>query len=158
MLATVFHFIKTDTGLFLKKAICISVFSSTLFFFLFNSNYFPQLLKYQNGNVLAEKKLQLANDSDVYFWKKNFSSSFVFYTASLRKQFDSTVFYNKKSVWILFDDTERKEILQSGYSIAQELSSVDYEITRFSLQFYIPSTREKSLKNTVLAEITLKTR
>lgn len=156
LLAAVFHFIKTDTISFFKKSICISVFSSTLFFFLFNSNYFPQLLKYQSGNVLAEKKLKLANDSDVYFWKENFSSSFVFYTASLRKQFDSSVLFNKKTAWLLFDDTERKEILQSDYSIVQELRSVDYEITRFSFQFYIPSSREKSLKKTVLAEITLK--
>ncbi len=156
LLAAVFHFIKTETISLLKKAICISVFSISLFFFLFNSNYFPQLLKYQSGNTLAEKKQQLAIDRDVYFWKENFSSSFVFYSTSLRKQFDSSVLNNKKTVWLLFDETERKEILQSGYSIGQELSSVDYEITRFSFQFYIPSSREKSLKKTVLAQITLK--
>ena len=154
LLAGVFHFIKTSAVSFFSKAIYISVFSIILFFFLFNSNYFPQLLSYQGGKALAAEKKEIAGDDDVYFWKDNYSSSFNFYTSSLRKQFDSLSLYNKKSVWLICNESDRKDILRPGYRIVRQVEAKDYEITRFNLRFYIPSTREASLTKMVLAEIT----
>ena len=154
LLAAVFHFIKTNAVSFISKAIYISTFSIILFFFLFNSNYFPQLLSYQCGKTLAKEKEKITGDNDVYFWKDNYSSSFNFYRGSMRKQFDSLSLYNKKSVWLLFNENDREGILRSGYRIVRQVEARDYEITRFSLKFYIPSIRESSLTKMVLAEIT----
>ena len=154
LLSAVFHFIKTSAISFIPKAIYISASSMILFFFLFNSNYFPQLLSYQCGKTLSEEKKKIAGDNDVYFWKENYSSSFNFYTSSLRIQFDSLSFYNKKTGWLLFNENDRKDILRSGYKILRQFEARDYEITRFSLKFYIPSIREESLTKMVLAEIT----
>jgi 4-amino-4-deoxy-L-arabinose transferase-like glycosyltransferase len=155
LLAAVFHFLRTTGIPFIPKAIYISIFSIFLFFFLFNSNYFPQLLSYQAGKELAEEKEKITGDSDIYFWKDNYSSSFNFYTSSLRKQFDSLSLYNKKSIWLLFTEKDREDILRSGYRIVKQVESKDYEITTFNLRFYIPSTREASLTKMVLAEITV---
>jgi hypothetical protein len=69
-------------------------------------------------------------------------------------QFDSLSLYNKKTVWIICHENDRQEILQSGHRIIRQFEARDYEITRFNLKFYIPSTREASLTKMVLAEIT----
>ena len=70
-------------------------------------------------------------------------------------QFDSLSLSNKKSVWLLFNENDREDILRSGYKILRQFEVRDYEITRFNLKFYIPSTREASLTKIVLAEITM---
>jgi hypothetical protein len=56
----------------------------------------------------------------------------------------------------MFNENDREDIAQAGYKILQQEVAKDYEITKFSFKFYIPSTREKSLTQMVLAEITVK--
>src|SRR4030095_12104875 len=87
LLAVVFYFLKTQHLSYLPKAVCTSVASMVVSFFLLNTNFYPQLLKYQGGNELAKKIKGNVDLVNVYFWKDNYSSSFNFYTATERKQF-----------------------------------------------------------------------
>jgi lysylphosphatidylglycerol synthetase-like protein (DUF2156 family) len=153
LLAIVFYFIKSAAYNRLQKAVAASVATMALCFFLLNSNFYPKLLTYQGGNQLAfATKLNL-NPPDVYFWKETQSSSFSFYTASLRQQFADSVLQPGKKVWLLFDIRNEEEIKQAGYKLGQRFSTLDYEITKLDIKFVNPEKRENQCTRMVLAEI-----
>ena len=94
------------------------------------------------------------NRADVYFWKEIYSSSFNFYTATLRKPFADSVLKKKKKIWLLFDIRNEEEIKQAGYKLDKRFSTLDYEITRLDIKFVNPARREKECTKMVLAEAT----
>jgi len=136
LLATVFYFLRNQQLSYLQKALCISVTSVILLFFLLNTNFYPHLLKYQGGNELAKKIKGNVDPVNVYFWKNNYSSSFNFYTATERKQFDDSIFLKgKKPLWLLFDKDDLTDIQRSGYKLGLTYSVPDFGITRLNLKF-----------------------
>jgi hypothetical protein len=122
-------------------------------FFLLNSNFYPALLTYQGGNELAFATKGKVNPADVYFWKETQSSSFNFYTATLRRPFTDSVLQTGKKVWLLFDSSNEEEIKQAGYQLGHQYASPDYEITKLDIKFVNPVKREKQCTKMVLAEI-----
>ena len=155
LLATVFYFLRNQQLSYLQKALCISVTSVILLFFLLNTNFYPHLLKYQGGNELAKKIKGNVDPVNVYFWKNNYSSSFNFYTATERKQFDDSIFLKgKKPLWLLFDKDDLTDIQRSGYKLGLTYSVPDFGITRLNLKFINPATRKNELHEMILGEIT----
>jgi len=155
LLSVVFYFLRTQQLDILQKSIGASVATITLLFFLLNTNFYPQLLKYQGGNELAKKIKGNVDPANIYFWKDNYSSSFNFYTATERKQFDDSIFIKgKKPIWLLFDGNNLDEIKQAGYKIGLTYSHPDFEITKLDLKFVNPSTRKIELKEMIIGEIT----
>ena len=155
LLAVVFYFIKSTAYNLLQKAVASSVATMALCFFLLNSNFYMKLLTYQGGNQLAFATKEKVNPKDVYFWKETQSSSFSFYTASLRQQFADSVLLPGKKVWLLFDIDSEEEIKQAGYKFGQRFSVLDFEITKLDIKFVNPEKREKQCTRMVLAEIGL---
>jgi len=155
LLAVVFYFLKNKHFSYLQRALCVSVATMVVSFFLLNTNFYPQLLKYQGGNELAKKIKGNVDPANVYFWKDNYSSSFNFYTATERKQFDDSIFLKgKKPIWLLFDKKDSTDIHQSGYKIGLIYSVPDFGITRLDLKFVNPVTRKSELHQMMLGEIT----
>jgi 4-amino-4-deoxy-L-arabinose transferase-like glycosyltransferase len=72
LLAVVFYFFLSSGYSAMQKAITVSVSSIALFFFLLNTNFYPQLLTYQGGKPLADLTKGKINPKDVYFWKNTF--------------------------------------------------------------------------------------
>ncbi len=156
-LSVVFYFLLNKQLAFLQKSIGISVATMIVSFFLLNGNFYPQLLKYQAGNELAKKIKGNVDAANVYFWKDNYSSSFNFYTATERKQFDDSLFVKgKKPIWLLYDSRNLDEIKKSGYKIGMTYHSIDFEITKLDLKFINPASRPTELKEMVIGEITAK--
>ena len=154
LLSLAFYYLKSHSSGYLRKAVGVSVATMILSFFLLNINFYPQLLKYQGGNELAKKIKGNVDPANIYFWKDNYSSSFNFYTASERNQFDDSVFIKgKKPIWLLFDKHNLPEIKQAGYKIGQTYSVPDFEITRLNIKFINPATRKNELTEMVLGEI-----
>jgi len=154
LLAVVFYFVNNKQMTYLQKSIGISAAAVALCFFLLNVNFYPQLLKYQAGNELAKKIKGNVDPANVYFWKDNYSSSFNFYTATERKQFDdSLLIRGKKPIWLLFDARNLQDIKKAGYEIGLTYSAVDYGVSRLDLKFLNPGTREKELSELVIGEI-----
>ena len=153
LLAVFFHVVKTDFLTRMQKAVAIPVAAMILAFFLLNSNFYPQLLHYQGGNELAFAIKGKVDPSDVYFWKENYSSSFNFYTKSIRKEFADSVLVPGKKVWLLFDVRDEEEIKQAGYNFGLRYSSADYEITKLDIKFINPKRREAECTELVLAEL-----
>ncbi len=153
LLALVFYFIKSAAYDRLQKAVTVSVAAMILSFFMLNSNFYPQLLKYQGGKELALAARGKLNPDDAYFWKNTFSSSFNFYTKTLYKPFADSVLLPGKKTWLIYDIRDEEEIRQSGYQLGQRFSVLDYEITKLDIKFVNPATREKQCSMMVLAEL-----
>jgi hypothetical protein len=155
LLSVVFYFVRNQQLTWLQKSIGVSVSTMIVSFFLLNTNFYPQLLKYQGGNELAKKIKGNVDPANVYFWKDNYSSSFNFYTATERKQFDDSIFIKgKKPIWLLFDKHSLNEIKQAGYKIGLTYSSPDFEVTRLNIKFINPATRKNELTEMIVGEIT----
>jgi len=155
LLAVVFYFFRNRQLTYLQKALYVSVGTMILSFFLLNTNFYPQLLKYQGGNELAKKIKGNVDPVNVYFWTDNYSSSFNFYTATERKQFDDSVFLKgKKPIWLLFDKSDSVDIHNAGYKLGLIYSVPDFGITKLSLKFINPVTRKNELQEMMLGEIT----
>ena len=155
LLAIVFYFLKKERLDFRQKGIGISVTVMVISFFLLNTNFYPQLLKYQGGNELAKKIKGNVDPANIYFWKDNYSSSFNFYTATERQQFDDSIFNRgKKPIWLLFDKNNLNEIKQAGYKIGLTYSTPDFGITKLNIKFINPATRKNELTEMIVGEIT----
>lgn len=154
LLSVVFYFLKNEQLSRIQKAVCVSVSSMVVSFFLLNTNFYPQLLKYQGGNELAKKVKGNVDPANVYFWKENYSSSFNFYTATQRQQFDDSVFSKgKKPIWLLFDKNDSLDIRKAGYKIGLTYRVPDFGITKLNFKFINPTTRKKELHEMIIGEI-----
>ncbi len=137
----------------LPKMVAASVVTSLLVFYLLNSNFYPQLLRYQAGNELAFDTKGNVDAKQVYFWPGVYSSSYVFYTAELRKEFADSVLQNPSPVWLMTDSQHLPEIKQKGFSFLQTYQHNDYEITRMQLPFVNPATRKGELTRLLLVRV-----
>ena len=152
----VFHFLMSKIFTPLQKAICLTTAASIVFFFLYNTNFSPRLLKYQCGNELAKKVKGVIDPEEVYFWKENYSSSFNFYTGTIRKQFNDSIMNNKRTAWLMFNKNNKQDVLEAGYKIDRQIQAVDYEVSRPDFKFLNPSTRDSATTQMILAEISIK--
>lgn len=137
----------------LPKLVVASVLTSTLVFYLLNSNFYPQLLKYQAGNELAFGTKGKVDPKQVWFWPGVISSSYVFYTAELRKEYTDSVLQKPSPVWVMTDAQRLPEIARKGLPVLQTYEHVDYEITRLQLRFVNPASREKELTKLLLVRV-----
>ena len=152
LLALFFYFLRSTLLNRIQKSVTISVAAMVFGFFLLNTNFYPQLLKYQGGNELAFGTRNDVDPRDVYFWKENYSSSYNFYTATLRKPFVDSVYRQEVKTWLLFDIRDEEEI-KKMYELGKRFSTIDFEITRLDLKFVNPSTRESRCTQMVIAEV-----
>lgn len=153
LLAVVFYFYKSTLYTREQKTILIPFSSMVLCFFLLNTNFYPQLLRYQGGNELARISRNIADPGAVYFWKETYSSSYNFYTSSLRQPFADSVLIPGKKTWLLYDIGSEPEIRQGGYTLGNAISVPDFEVTRLNGKFLDPETREEACGRLVIAEI-----
>jgi 4-amino-4-deoxy-L-arabinose transferase-like glycosyltransferase len=153
LLSVVFYFIKSPAYDRLQKSVAVSVAAMIFSFFMLNSNFYPQLLKYQGGKGLAVAVRGKLNPGDVYFWKNTFSSSFNFYTKTLYKPFADSVLQPDKKVWLIYDIRDEAEIKQAGYQLGQQFSVLDYEVTKLDIKFVNPEKREKQCSRMAIAEL-----
>ena len=154
LLSVLFYYWKKKEFTLLQKSIVCSSTIIILFFFLLNSNFYPQILRYQAGNELAKKVKGTLAPSRIYFWNDTYSNSFNFYTSSLRQPFSDSLLNQGKSVWLFFDKKSLPEIQASGYLLGKQYAHNDYEITMLSLKFVNPHRRNEELSEMILAEIT----
>lgn len=137
----------------LQKLTGASVVTVLLLFYLLNANFYPQLLHYQAGNELAFAAKEKVDAGRVYFWPGVYSSSYNFYTATLRKEFTNPVLNQPPPIWIMTDNKGLDEIKQKGLSVLETAEHADYEITMLQLPFINPSTRKAQLNRMLLVRV-----
>ena len=153
LLAIVFYFLLSKAFSIIQKSITISVATISLFFFLMNTNFYPQLLTYQGGKPLADITRGVVDPQDVYFWKNTFSSTYSFYSSSNRQVFDDSLTLAGKKSWLIYERSQQPEIDAAGFVLGKTFSVPDYEITRLKKSFVDPITRKETLDEIVMAEI-----
>ncbi len=154
LLAIVFYFLKSKLYDHLQKAVAASAALMSLAFFLLNTNFYPQLLKYQGGNELAFSTKGIVDPVNVYAWKETQSSSYFFYTKTIRREFTDSVIQQKERVWLLYNVNHEQLIKNEGYQLKNHQPAIDFEITKLGIKFLNPATRENDCTKLVLAEIT----
>jgi hypothetical protein len=152
-LVIVFYFFLSKMYNNIQRSITVSVATIALFFFLANTNFYPQLLTYQGGKPLADITRGLADPKDVYFWKNTFSSTYSFYSASNRQVYDDSLKQRGESFWLIYERSQQAEIDSLGLQSGRTFSVPDYEITRLKKSFVDPTTRKKTLDEMIMAEI-----
>jgi len=152
-LSIAFYFLLSKGFSRIQKSITVSVASIALFFFLLNTNFYPQLLTYQGGKPLADITRGVADPENVYFWKNTFSSSYSFYSSSLRQVYGDSLKQTGKVFWLIYERSQQAEIDSAGFVLGKSFSVQDYEITRLKKNFIDPATRKESLDEMVMAEV-----
>ncbi|HJS54313.1 MAG TPA: hypothetical protein VJ765_07210, partial [Chitinophagaceae bacterium] len=150
-LAIVFYFLLTQRLSNIQKSITVSVSTICLFFYLLNTNFYPQLLTYQAGKTLADITKGIADPKNVYFWKNTFSSTYNFYSSSNRQVYDDSI-QGKKS-WLIYQRSQQQQIDSAGVVLGRSFSVPDYEITRLKKSFIDPVTRKETLDTMIMAEV-----
>jgi 4-amino-4-deoxy-L-arabinose transferase-like glycosyltransferase len=136
----------------MQKAIIISVMAVGIFFFLANTNFYPQLLTYQGGKPLADKTKAI-DPKRVYFWKNTFSSSYNFYSSSVRQVYHDSLLEKEYGIWLIYSKSQQTEIDSAGLLLGKIFAVPDYEITRLKQSFVDPATRNKALDEMIMAEV-----
>ena len=152
-LTIVFYFLLSKMYSNIQKAITVSVSTVALFFFLLNTNFYPQLLTYQGGKPLADMTKGIADPKDVYFWKNTFSSAYSFYSSSNRQVYDDSLKQTGKKFWLIYERSQQAEIDSLGLGSGKTFSVQDYEITRLKKSFIDPATRKETLDEMVMVEV-----
>lgn len=153
LLAIVFYFLLNRFLSKMQKAIIVPVASIALFFYLANTNFYPQLLGYQGGQPLADKTRSIADPHNVYFWKNTFSSAYNFYSASNRQVYPDSLQMTDKKFWLIYAKSQQVEIDSLGLEFGKIFSVRDYEITRLKKDFIDPATRNQTLDSLIMAEV-----
>lgn len=154
LLALLFYLFLSRLLLLLQKAVLVSVCAIVLFFFLLNTSFYPQLLSYQGGKQLADITRGIVPPSSVYFWKNTFSSSYNFYTSSIRQVYDDSLLRKHSRLWIIYNASQLPELEAAGIIPENKRFIVpDYEITRLKKSFVDPSTRSGVLDSLIMAEV-----
>jgi hypothetical protein len=102
---------------------------------------------------LADKTKNIADPKDVYFWPATFSSSYNFYSASLRQVFDDSFLQTGKKIWLVYSKSLQPQIDSAGFVFGKTFSVPDYEITRLKKNFLDPATRKETLDEMIMAEV-----
>ena len=153
LLAIVFYLLLSKAFSNIQKSIIISVVTISLFFFLMNTNFYPQLLTYQGGKPLADITRRVVDPKNVYFWKNTFSSTYSFYSSSNRQVYNDSLGLQGQKAWLIYNKTQQGEIDAAGFVFGKIFSVPDYEITRLKQKFIDPKTRKETLDEMIMAEV-----
>jgi hypothetical protein len=122
-------------------------------FFLLNTNFYPQLLKYQGGSELAKVVNAKIGGRNVYaYGGGGQSSSFNFYTRTNDQFFHDSLLNTGRKIWIVTDKNGLEE-LKKTYNIGLVYRHKDFEVTRLTFKFINPATRKETLNEMAVAEV-----
>ncbi|HMK17337.1 MAG TPA: glycosyltransferase family 39 protein [Chitinophagaceae bacterium] len=152
-LVVVFYFFLSKMYNNIQRSITVSVATIALFFFLANTNFYPQLLTYQGGKPLADMTRGVADPRNVYFWKNTFSSTYSFYSSSNRQVYNDSLKQTGKNFWLIYEKSQQVEIDSLGLQLGKTFSVPDYEITRLKKSFVDPATRKGTLDEMIMTEV-----
>ena len=153
LLSVVFYFFISKKYSPAQKSVVVPVVTIAVMFFLFNTNFYPQLLGYQGGKPLADKTNNVADPKNVYFWKNTFSSSYNFYSSSIRQVYDDSLKKSGTGFWIIYQQSQQPQVDSAGFKTGRSFSVADYEITRLKKSFIDPATRNAVLDKMVMVEV-----
>ena len=144
---------------FSKKIVINSVLIMVFINVVLNTYFYPELLQYQGGIKLATIVNQ--NDSinikDVYFYENDYSWPLDFYTGRNTPHITKEELKNiNKDVWIVIRNIPLEKVEEDGFIIKEKHRVDHFRVTRLSLKFLNPKTRDSKLGDAYLLKIASK--
>ncbi|MDE1208078.1 ArnT family glycosyltransferase [Tenacibaculum larymnensis] len=142
-----------------KKIVINSVLLMVFINVVLNTYFYPELLQYQGGIKLATIVNQ--NDSinieDVYFYENDYSWPLDFYTERNTPHITKEELKNiNKDVWIVIRNIPLEKVEEDGFIIKEKHRVDHFRVTRLSLKFLNPKTRDSKLGDAYLLKIASK--
>lgn len=130
--------------------LCASVL---VVFWIVNAAFYKNLLLYQGGSRLAQQpEIRLLAEKKIYSLEGCYSSSFYFYTRSLRDVVSVESVKNIKGL-VLLDKKQEVLLKDAGVAWKDRGFALDYEITKLSLPFLDPEKRNGTCTSLKLVEV-----
>ncbi|MEN8125621.1 MAG: glycosyltransferase family 39 protein [Bacteroidota bacterium] len=137
-----------------SKIIIISVLFAVFTNFTLNTQFYPNLLKYQAGSnmtkIIDEEGI---NIDDVYILDKRYSWSLNFYTQRETPGIATSELENYKGKWLFVYDRDIEKLKSQNIEWKKSYEVPYYRITMLTLKFLNPKTREETLKKAYLLQI-----
>jgi hypothetical protein len=89
----------------------------------------------------------------VYVRPDSYSASYAFCTVSLPRKFDDSLLQSGRRTWLLTEPEQFENFLKEGYETGTIWSATHFGITRLSLKFLNPDTRNKECSKMMLVEV-----
>lgn len=136
------------------KIIIFSVVFSVFVNFSLNTQFYPNLLKYQAGNNMVKIIEKEHIDIDkIYILDRHYSWSLNFYTQRETPSVSAEDLKTKKDVWLFVYGKDMNTLKEKGISWDQSFEVPYYRITMLSLKFLNPASRKGELKKAYLVHI-----
>lgn len=154
---SILGFIYTSYLLF-KRNWESKIFSSSLFTVIIinitlNAYIYPELLKYQQGNIISNYVKQ-ENINNLFFLNSKIPHSVVFYTQSYPKNITKKYAYEllkkNETIWVVCHDYEDL----SEFRVIKKLHVNSFRISMLNVSFLNPEKREEALTKEILCKIT----
>lgn len=141
--------------LFKQKSVKEKILYSSILFFIIataflNGFAYPNLLKYQSSSQVAFYINKHKIPKENLFQKNIYFRAFHYYSGGIVPNFTDKNY--KKDAYIFTDEDGKKEIEQK-YIIKEVKSFDDFNVTRLSLLFLNPNTRQSTIHNKYLLKI-----
>jgi hypothetical protein len=153
LLSVYIHFIRSTIMNVLAKTVSLSVAALLLCFFLLNTNFYPQLLKYQGGIRLAAEVKGKIDPQDIFFWNESNSASFDFYTRSVRKKYSLSQERKTGKCWLAYYPKDKEGVINAGLKLGNTIECKDYEVSMIDGGFLNPYKRDKLCSTILLSEV-----
>ncbi len=142
---------------YLAKIVLGSALAIIVVNVLMNGNFYPQLLQYQSGPVLARiLRQQKADASQVYKFNTN-SYSFDFYAARIFPFISLQQIENKagsgQDLWLYTNSEGKEQLLRSGVPFKLVSAYGNARITKLKPKFLNPKTRQQACYNNYLLRV-----
>lgn len=131
------------------RLLLCSLTAAVAFNVLLNFNFYPQLLRYQAGNMLAAQleRLGVAADDVVYLEGEARANSFDFYTARLTPALSVDDVAARPGATIVYTGESGLDALEAAGLKTEALAvTPDFRVTRLNSRFLSPLTREQGLQ------------
>lgn len=136
------------------RILTISVCSSLLLNGLLNTHFYPRLLQYQAGSIMAEKVAENHIPVDkIYKISEGHTWALDFYNKKPVKIVSLSDLADKHDIWIYATDHELEKLQNDRYHWHEQITVDQFRITRLQLKFLNPDTRQKKLNRMHLVHL-----
>ncbi len=137
-----------------SKIVTVAIFSSVLLNGLMNAHFYPKLLEYQGGSMMAERvKERSIPVDDIYKITERHTWALDFYNQDPVNIVSTSDLKKMKDVWVYATDKELQQLQQKGIAWDDQITVDQFRITRLQIKFLIPKTREDKLNRMHLVHL-----
>jgi hypothetical protein len=126
---------------------------------MLNGSFYPQLSNYASASKAAQFVASTPEVNNYVAFKEVGSYGTDFYSKRIIPEYNEMTAIQKdwtdKMIWIYTEDKGRDEIHQSGLTILEEKTYDHFHISKLSINFVRPSTRQQYVDHRYLIKVKL---